>query len=69
VRIGFENPDKDLMVTAAQNPDGSIAVVVFNPTEKEKQVTISLGEKSFTLKISDKAIQTILINKRNANDE
>ncbi|MBK8566871.1 MAG: glycoside hydrolase family 30 protein [Saprospiraceae bacterium] len=66
-RIGFENPDKDLMVTAAQNPDGSIAVVLFNPTEKEKQVMISLGEKSSTLKISNKAIQTILINKRNTN--
>ncbi len=64
-RIGFENPDTEIMVTAAQNPDGSIAVVVFNPTEKEKQMTISLGEKSTQLKISDKAIQTILINKRN----
>ncbi len=28
--IGVENSDKDLMVTAAKNPDGSIAVVVFN---------------------------------------
>ncbi len=66
-RIGFENPDKDLMVTAAQNPDGSIAVVVFNPAENEKQMILSLGEKSTPLKISGKAIQTILINKRNTN--
>jgi glucosylceramidase len=35
-RIGFTNPDKDLMVTAAQNIDGSIAVVVFNQTEQIK---------------------------------
>ncbi len=63
-RIGFENPDKDLMVTAAQNPDGSIAVVVFNPTETAKQITLSLGEKTSHLKISDKALQTIFINKQ-----
>lgn len=68
-RIGFENPDADLQVTAAQNPDGSIAVVVFNPTENEKQFTLSLGERSAPLNISEKAIQTIIINKRNANNE
>lgn len=28
--IGLENADKELMVTAAENPDGTIAVVVFN---------------------------------------
>jgi glucosylceramidase len=69
VRIGFENPDADLLVTAAQNPDGSIAVVVFNPTEKEKTLSLSLGEQSTPLKISGKAIQTILTNKRNTNNE
>lgn len=61
VRIGFKNPDAALQVTAAQNPDGSIAVVVFNPTENEKQFKLSLGEKSVPVKISAKAIQTILI--------
>jgi glucosylceramidase len=69
VRIGFENPDKDLMVTAAQNTDSSIAVVVFNPTESEKQFALTLGKQSTPLKISGKAIQTILINKRNSNHE
>ncbi len=68
-RIGFENSDSELMITAAQNPDGSIAVVVFNPTEKEKQFTLSLGENSTRLKISDQAIQTLMVNKRNTNDE
>jgi glucosylceramidase len=61
VRIGFANPDADLQVTAAQNPDGSIAVVVFNPTENEKQFMLSLAEKSTPAKISAKAIQTIVI--------
>jgi glucosylceramidase len=57
------------MVTAVQNPDGSIAVVVFNPTENEKPVTLFLEEKSTPLKISAKAIQTILIHKRNTRNE
>jgi glucosylceramidase len=61
VRIGFENPDKELMVTAAQNPDGSVAVVIFNPNEKEKTFSISLNEKNINAIISAKAIQTIVI--------
>lgn len=35
----------------------------------EKQFMLSFGEKSTHLKISDKAIQTILINKRNTGNE
>ncbi|MCB9337075.1 MAG: glycoside hydrolase family 30 protein [Lewinellaceae bacterium] len=68
-RIGWEMNGSDLQVTAAENPDGSVAVVVFNPTEKETPFTLSLGEQSKPLKISAKAIQTILIHKRNTNDE
>jgi len=68
-RIGFEKSDSDLMATAAQNPDGSIAVVVFNPTEEDKQFALSLEEQSSNLEISEKAIQTILINQRNTRDE
>ena len=68
-RIGFENTDQDLMVTAAQNTDGTIAVVVFNPNKKEKNIILSLDEKSTSIKISDQAIQTILLNKRNQNNE
>ncbi len=61
VRIGFENPDKELMVTAAKNKDGSIAVVIFNPTENEKQITLSLNGKTTHIKISAKALQTVII--------
>jgi len=68
-RIGFENPARDLMVTAAQNPDGSIAVVVFNPAENEKSFALSLGEKAAPLKISGKAIQTILITQGSTDHE
>ncbi len=68
-RIGFENSDDSLQVTAAQNPDGSIAVVIFNPNKEEKSILLSLNEKSTNIRISNQAIQTILINKRNQNNE
>ncbi len=61
VRIGFENSDDDLMVTAAKNPDGSIAVVVFNQGADAKNFNLSLGESTVAIQISEQAIQTILI--------
>lgn len=61
VRIGFDNPDKDLIVTAAQNPDGSVAVVVFNPTDIKKTFNIALNNHKIETGISAKAIQTIVI--------
>lgn len=65
VRIGFENPDKDLMVTAAKNPDGTVAAVVFNPTDQEKLLKISLEGQDFYTKISAKALQTVVFNQVN----
>lgn len=62
VRIGFENPDKDVMVTAAKNKDGSIAVIVFNPTEQGKEFSINIKRQKVNSVIAAKAIQTILIN-------
>lgn len=61
-RIGFDNPDKELQVTAAQNPDGSIAVIAFNETEKEKTFELTLNDSKQLVKISAKAIQTIIVN-------
>ncbi len=64
VRIGFENPDPELQMTAARNPDGSLAVVLLNPTEKKKSYSLSLDRKTARLEISAKAIQTIMIHQR-----
>lgn len=61
VRIGFENADNDLTITAAQNPDGSVVVVLFNPTENIKHVEISVEEKKLYSEISSKALQTAII--------
>ena len=60
-RIGFENEDEDLLVTAAQNPDGSIAAIVFNQGTTQKYFTLSLGEKVANVSINAQAIQTIII--------
>lgn len=62
VRIGVEHTDKTLQVTAAQNPDGSIALVIFNPTETQKPIALSLGDQFNSVNISKQAIQTILIH-------
>lgn len=61
-RIGFTNPDKDLMVTAAKNEDGSIAVVLFNPTEEAKEISLTLNNSKISTNLSAKAIQTVFIN-------
>jgi glucosylceramidase len=63
VRIGIENTGESLMVTAARNPDGSIAVIAFNPEEEKKGIQLNLNEKSVEFAINGKAIQTILIKK------
>ena len=60
-RIGFENSDESLMVTAAKNKDGSIAIVVFNEGDISKTFTLSLDEKTIDISINEKAIQTILV--------
>lgn len=60
-RIGFEHADEKLMVTAAQNPDGSIALVILNQELVAKALKISLGKRHTSLSISAQAIQTIMI--------
>ena len=60
--IDVENNDSDLMVTAAQNPDNSIAVVLFNEGKDEKSYNIKLNEYSKIITINPQAIQTVIIN-------
>lgn len=61
VRIGFENSDPQLMVTAAQNPDGTIVVVILNQDIESKQFKLKLDTKSQMHTISGEALQTIVI--------
>jgi glucosylceramidase len=62
-RIDFNNPDDSIMVTAAKNPDGSIAVIVFNESLSAKSFKLYLGGQSKSIAIDAQTIQTILINK------
>ena len=59
--IGVQKTNDDLMVTAAKNPDGSIAVVVLNEGDTAKNFSLNLGENTINIKISEQAIQTIVI--------
>ena len=59
--IGIDNTDKDLMVTAAKNPDGSIAVVLFNEQKDPKAFNLTYNNEKISVRISGQAIQTILI--------
>jgi len=59
--IGLENSDKELQVTAAENPDGSIAVVVFNEGKTKKNFKLQIGGKETFINIDAQAIQTIVI--------
>jgi glucosylceramidase len=59
--ISLENSDKELMVTAAKNTDGSIVVVVFNEGDKTKNINLILDQKSIKIAIQGQAIQTIVI--------
>ena len=60
--IDVEKSDEDLMVTAAKNIDGSIAVIIFNEGINPKSFTLSMGKKETEISINAQAIQTILIN-------
>ena len=62
VRIGFKNPDPALMITAAQNPDGTIAVVVLNTGTSSKKIKLSLDDRSAEIVISARAVQTIVVS-------
>jgi len=68
-RIGFENTDDSLMVTAAQNPDGSIAVVILNQESEPRNFSLVLVEKARDIQIDGQALQTILIGKVSADNK
>lgn len=60
VKIGCEINDTELKTTAVQNPDGSIVVVVFNPTDNPQTLEINLMDKKTSISINGKALQTIV---------
>jgi glucosylceramidase len=61
VRIGFNNPEQSLMITAAENPDGSLAIVILNANKEAKSIKLSLNKQAFDIQINKQAIQTIIL--------
>lgn len=61
LRIGFECLDKDVTGTAVKNPDGTIAVVIFNPTDKVQLLEIKINNNKKYISISANALQTVVI--------
>lgn len=57
--IAVENSDKDLMITAAKNTDGSIAVVLFNETTMRKNIALTLEGQNVEIHVKPQSIQTI----------
>lgn len=61
-RIAWDCSDKDLLVTAAQNPDGSMALVILNQGEESKNISLAIGESKADFSIDGSALQTVIIN-------
>ena len=61
IKIGCVTDSKNVVSTAVQNPDGSIAVAIFNPTETNYSVELKLNNKKSIITIPAKALQTIVI--------
>ena len=59
--IDLENSDKELQVTAAKNPDGSIAIIVFNEGKTKKSFKLQLESKETLINIDAQALQTVVI--------
>ena len=50
------------MATAFRNPDGSIAIAVFNLGEADLSYQLTIPGKTFSLGIPGQALQTLLLH-------
>ncbi|MCE4563989.1 glycoside hydrolase family 30 protein [Maribellus sp. CM-23] len=60
-RIAASSSRDDLQTTAFKNPDGSVAVVVLNLSEKEYHYLLMIGEKATKLQSLPRSIMTIVM--------
>ena len=61
-RIGKSSYDKDIELTAAKNPDGSIAAVIMNTSAQAKHINLRMDKKTARLTLPARSIQTVLID-------
>jgi glucosylceramidase len=63
VKIGCEVNNKQLKVTAVQNIDKSIALVIFNPTATKHSLELQINNQNTIISIDAQALQTVIIKK------
>ncbi len=63
-RIGFQHTHERLQITAVENPDGSLAIIIFNPTTERVNFSLVLDKKKAEASIDGQAIQTIVISQQ-----
>jgi glucosylceramidase len=61
VRIGFQNKDSDIQVTAFKNEDQSIVCILLNQTNQQKQSVVSLKEEAYKVQIEPHSIITVIL--------
>jgi glucosylceramidase len=64
VKIGCSINHKEVMTTAVQNPDGSIVIALFNPTDEQFSVSLNIKKEVKEITIDSKALQTIVIKQQ-----
>jgi len=65
LRIGLEGAEiEGLIHTAAKNPDGSIAVVVFNRNKESYQLSLNIETNNHKVLIGPRTMQTIHLQKK-----
>ena len=63
VRLGISRCSAEIEATAAQNPDGSIAVVMLNPSEEKQDFFLRLNGAFYPLSLPAGAIMTCVTEK------
>lgn len=65
LKIGCEINHKEVMTTAVKNPDGSIVIALFNPSDEQYTISININKAVKNITIDAKALQTIVIKNNN----
>jgi len=61
VRIGFQNQDPNVMCTSVRNPDGSVVLMLFNPTTSREHFKVKCQGFSTSISIAPRALQTVIL--------
>ncbi len=61
VRIGHSHDDEEILLTAVQNPDESIVLVILNQSKEAKSFQLNIHDRSAEFAISGNALQTVIL--------